>query len=100
MDSIKGKESLTSFTFSEKAKVVLQELFIHYPPADGEVGKKLVERHAGKSDKIQRKRDDIFGKPSMNKSEIAKKMEDVKTRMNKAANLRKVLLTYQGSLVN
>lgn len=90
----KGKESLPLFTFSEGSKLVLQDLFTHYPPDDGEPGEKLFSNHGGQNDKIRGKRDDIFCKPSMSKAEIAKKVESLASRIEEDANLRQVHLTY------
>uniref|UniRef100_A0A5B7AJQ7 Putative ATP-dependent RNA helicase DHX36 n=1 Tax=Davidia involucrata TaxID=16924 RepID=A0A5B7AJQ7_DAVIN len=86
----KGEENLNSFTFSEEAKEVLQDLFIRYPPDDQEVSEEMFGKHSGKTDKIQVKKDDIFRKPSMNKAEIAKKVESLASRVEKAANLRQI----------
>ncbi|KAA8524176.1 hypothetical protein F0562_010392 [Nyssa sinensis] len=90
VDKEKGKENLNSFTFSEEAKEVLGDLFTQYPPDDQQVGEEIVGKNSGKSDKIRGKNDDIFRKPSMNKAEIAKKVESLASRVEKAANLRQI----------
>ncbi|KAJ0111776.1 hypothetical protein Patl1_01411 [Pistacia atlantica] len=98
-DAEKGKErdNRTSLMFSEESKVVLQDLFTHYPPDDGESGEKLVAKHDGKNNKKRGKRDDIFCKPPMNKAEITKKVELLASMIEKDANLRQVLVTKQRS---
>lgn len=98
METNKGKENLPSLTFSEGSKLVLQDLFTLYPPDDGEPGEKLDAKQSGKTDKMRGKRDDIFCKPSMNKAEIAKKMESLTSKIEKDINLRQVVLTSQTKL--
>ncbi|XP_021912390.1 DExH-box ATP-dependent RNA helicase DExH6-like [Carica papaya] len=90
VETLKGKENLTRFTFSEESENVLQDFFTRYPPEDGELGEKQVGRHGEKTDKIRRRRDDIFRKPLMNEEEIAKKVESLASRIEKAANLRQI----------
>ncbi|KAK9266485.1 hypothetical protein L1049_001691 [Liquidambar formosana] len=90
VDNMKGKESLPSLTFSEEAKEVLQDLFTRYPPDDGEVDEEMIGKHSGKADKKRAKKDDIFCKPIMNKAEIAKKLELLASKIEKAPNLRKI----------
>lgn len=98
METDKGKEILPSLTFSEGSKLVLQDLFTHYPPDDGEPGEKLDANQSRKSDKTRGKRVDIFCKPKMSKAEIAMKVESLTSRIEKDANLRQVLLTSQTKL--
>ncbi|KAI9178233.1 hypothetical protein LWI28_024187 [Acer negundo] len=91
VDATKGFEKLTPLTFSEEAKVVLQNLFIQYPPDDGEIGEKLFAEHSGKTDKTRGKRDNIFSKPLLSKAEIARKLESFTSRIEKDANLRQIV---------
>ncbi|KAL5791681.1 hypothetical protein ACOSP7_000275 [Xanthoceras sorbifolium] len=88
---LKGFENLTSLTFSQEAKVVLQNLFIQHPPDDGETFEKLSAEHSGKTDKTRGKRENIFSKPSLSKAEIAKKLESFTSRIEKDANLRQIV---------
>ncbi|KAM7497850.1 hypothetical protein LguiA_022264 [Lonicera macranthoides] len=90
VDSMKGKENLTSFTFSEEAKEVLWDLFSRYPPDDCEVGKEMVGKQSGKSKKIRGKKDDFFSRPSMSNSEIAKKVESLASRVETVPKLRQI----------
>lgn len=85
-----GRESLTFVKFSEESEAVLQDLFAHYPPEDGELGEKLVGKSSGKTDKTRVKKDDVFLKPIMSKEEIAKKVELLASRIENAANLRQI----------
>ncbi|KAH9705942.1 RNA helicase [Citrus sinensis] len=91
VETDKGKEILPSLTFSEGSKLVLQDLFTHYPPDDGEPGEKLDANQSRKSDKTRGKRVDIFCKPKMSKAEIAMKVESLTSRIEKDANLRQIV---------
>ncbi|KAK2997296.1 hypothetical protein RJ639_025281 [Escallonia herrerae] len=90
VDTRTGKEDLTSFTFSNEAKEVLQDLFTRYPPNDCDVGEEMMGEPSGKTDKAQKKKDDTFCKPLLNRAEIAKKVESLATRVEKAPNLRQI----------
>ncbi|XP_030929402.1 DExH-box ATP-dependent RNA helicase DExH6 isoform X1 [Quercus lobata] len=86
----KGPSSLTHLTFSEGAKVVLHDLFTQYPPDDEEVDKEKVGKKTERVDKMRRSKVDIFLKPSMSKAEIAKKVESLASKIERAANLKQV----------
>ncbi|KDP25957.1 hypothetical protein JCGZ_22947 [Jatropha curcas] len=90
-DPANAKESLTYVTFSEESKILLQELFMNYPPEDGELGAKVFGNYNGKDSKIQGKKDDIFSMPSMTKEDIVKKVESLNSRIEKAAKLRQIV---------
>ncbi|KAK2996686.1 hypothetical protein RJ639_026089 [Escallonia herrerae] len=90
-DTRTGKEDLTSFRFSNEANEVLQDLFTQYPPNDCDVGEEMVGEPSGKTDKLQKKKDDTFFKPLLNRAEIAKKVESLASRVEKAPNLRQGL---------
>lgn len=87
-------QGLTLLKISEEAKGVLQDLFMRYPPDDGEKAKEMVGRTSEKSDKLHRKGDDIFRKPSLSKADIAKKLESLASKMENVAKLREVLMTW------
>ncbi|KAK3008911.1 hypothetical protein RJ639_013722 [Escallonia herrerae] len=80
-DTRTGKEDLTSFRFSNEANEVLQDLFTQYPPNDCDVGEEMVGVPSGKTDKLQKKKDDTFFKPLLNRAEIAKKINEVRSRL-------------------
>lgn len=63
---------------------------MHYPPDDGEEGKEMAGKISEKTYNLHRKKDGIFCKPSMNRAEIAKKVELLASRMENVPNLRKV----------
>lgn len=90
-DNKKENGTLAFLELSEQSNEVLQELFTTYPPDDA-ARINTVDKHLEKFDARIRKKDDIFQKPSMNKAEIAKKVESLSLKLEKAANLRKVLL--------
>ncbi|CAK9133201.1 unnamed protein product [Ilex paraguariensis] len=90
VDLRNGKGNLTSFTFSEEAKMVLCDLFTRYPPDDREVGDEMVKKGGGKIQKPHRKKEDIFCKPSLNMAETAKKLESLASRIEKTPNLRQI----------
>ncbi|KAF8408631.1 hypothetical protein HHK36_004694 [Tetracentron sinense] len=87
---MKGEEKFTCLTFSEETKEVLRNLFTSYPPDDREMSKDKIGNHSVKTNTIKRKKDDSFCRPSMNKAAIAKKVESLASRMNKAPNLRQI----------
>lgn len=95
VDTTKGLESLPYLTFSEEAKLVLQDLFIQYPPDDGKMDYGMVGKQAETIDKTRKKKDDIFCKPSMSTAEIAKKVELLASKMEKVGYLKQVVLTYE-----
>uniref|UniRef100_A0A2P2LDZ6 ATP-dependent RNA helicase n=1 Tax=Rhizophora mucronata TaxID=61149 RepID=A0A2P2LDZ6_RHIMU len=85
------KEGLANFTFSEESKRVLEDLFANYPPEDGNLADKMIGKDSEKANKERGKKDEIFCKPSINKKEIAKKMDSLASRVEKDANFRQVL---------
>lgn len=91
---IKKKENLTCFTFSEEAKLVLQDMFTRYPPDDCEMGEEMVGKLGGNTDKIRRKKDDIFSRPLMSKAEIEKKVESLASAVENVPKLKQVLRYY------
>ncbi|XP_077253368.1 DExH-box ATP-dependent RNA helicase DExH6-like [Tasmannia lanceolata] len=86
----KGKENLTCLTFSEETKVVLQDLFTRYPPAEGEFSEEACKNSSEKTSKRHGKNDTTFCKPSMKKAEIANKLDLLTSRMNEPSDLQKI----------
>lgn len=77
--------------FSEETRNVLRDLFTRYPPDDGELGgDALTNSSSEKVGKVQWKQDNSFCKPSMRKSDIAKKLELLASKVNESAQLKKV----------
>ncbi|OVA02168.1 Single-stranded nucleic acid binding R3H [Macleaya cordata] len=86
----KGEENLAYLAFSENSKKTLQHLFTSFPPDEGELSNGQSanpSRHTGRG---HRSKDDSFCKPSMDKVEIAKKVEADAYRMKKVPNLRQI----------
>lgn len=78
--------------FSEETKNVLQDLFTRFPPDDGELSEEALRNSSEKTGKQPWKQDTSFCKPSMRKSEIAKKVDLLASKLNESAQLRKVFL--------
>lgn len=91
----KKEEGNPYLTFSGVAKEVLLDLFTRYPPDDAEMATQMTENGSGTTDKIWGKRDDIFCRPSMNKEEIAKKVDSFASRIEGDPHLKQVLSLYQ-----
>ncbi|XP_057469455.1 DExH-box ATP-dependent RNA helicase DExH6-like [Actinidia eriantha] len=89
VDTTKEKENLTSFTFSEEARGVLQNLFTQYPPDDQE-GDEIVAKHRRRTENLRYNRDDIFNRPLMCQGEIAKKVGSLASRVEKSPDLRQI----------
>ncbi|XP_072951101.1 DExH-box ATP-dependent RNA helicase DExH6 isoform X1 [Typha angustifolia] len=85
----KDEETVTCLSFSEEARNVIRELFTHYPPDDGELSE--LRNSNQKAAKVQFRQDKSFCKPSMGKSDIAKKVKLLASKINESAQLRKVV---------
>ncbi|KAL4379539.1 hypothetical protein GQ457_02G018740 [Hibiscus cannabinus] len=83
-------KNLTNVAFSEGTKVILQNLFINYPPEAGELEEKEIRKYSGKSAKIRRKKDDIFSKPLMSDAEIGEKVKKLASKREKYPHLRQI----------
>ncbi|GMH15707.1 hypothetical protein Nepgr_017548 [Nepenthes gracilis] len=88
VDTMKGKE-ITAVKFSDESKEVLLDLFMRYPPGEEAQEPKLRE-HIVDTKTEQGRRDDIFGKPLMNKSDIAKKIEELASSTQKSPKLKEI----------
>ncbi|XP_024993448.1 DExH-box ATP-dependent RNA helicase DExH6 isoform X1 [Cynara cardunculus var. scolymus] len=90
LKKIKEKSDLTSFTFSEKGKEVLNDYFSVYPPGDQGEGEKIMAMSSKNTDKIRTKTNDILWKPLMKKADIAKKLESLAARMESDIKLKQI----------
>lgn len=88
----KGSDDLPSLIFSKEAQDVLQDIFMQYPPEDGEEGKEMAGEASAKVRKVFRWGDDIFSKPFMSKEVIAEKVESLAYKVENDAKLRQVLM--------
>ncbi|XP_042387566.1 DExH-box ATP-dependent RNA helicase DExH6-like [Zingiber officinale] len=89
--SIKKEEFTTYLQFSEDTKNILQDLFMHYPPEDMDLSEDAVRNTREKIGNRQWKQDATFSKPSISKSDIAKKVEELSSRISNSAELGKVI---------
>ncbi|WOK99561.1 DExH-box ATP-dependent RNA helicase DExH6 [Canna indica] len=90
--SIMREEEMTScLQFSEETKDVLQDLFMRYPPDDVDLSEDVARNSIAKAGKGQWKQDASFCKPSLRKSDITKKMEQLASKISNSAQLRKVV---------
>ncbi|URE04822.1 R3H domain [Musa troglodytarum] len=87
----KEEEMITCLQFSEEVKEVLQDLFLRYPPDDVQKREDAVNYSSVKVGKGQWKQDSSFCKPAMRKSDIAKKVEQLASRINNSSQLRKIV---------
>lgn len=92
------KERPFSFTFSQEAKGVLQDLFSCYPPTDNEMSENQVRELSARTGDSGASRGDMFMRPAMTESEIADKVESVASRIEKSPKLRQVFLRLQFAL--
>ncbi|OMO68104.1 Single-stranded nucleic acid binding R3H [Corchorus olitorius] len=90
LNNMNVRESLTNVTFSEGAQMVLQDLFVHYPPEDGELQEKLIGKYSGKTAKVRKRKDDIFSKPLMSGTEVSEKVKSLASRIKKDPKLRQI----------
>nr|XP_029117614.1 DExH-box ATP-dependent RNA helicase DExH6 isoform X1 [Elaeis guineensis] len=84
-------ETVTCLKFSEETKNVLQDLFTCFPPDDGELSEKALRNSSEKGGKRPWKQGTSFCKPSINKSEIAKKVDLLASKISDSAQLRKIM---------
>nr|GMC48493.1 DExH-box ATP-dependent RNA helicase DExH6-like [Ipomoea batatas] len=90
IDSQRGKETLTCLKFSEGAQAILKDLFSRYPPGVEETTSYMSEKHNKKANTLYGLRDDIFRKPAMDKSDIAKEVELLASRVENNRDLRQI----------
>ncbi|XP_062009081.1 DExH-box ATP-dependent RNA helicase DExH6-like [Rosa rugosa] len=79
-----GKERIPQVMFSGDTREVLGDLFTWYPPGDGQEAKERIREDSDKFQKLHRKKDPLFCRPSMSQNEIAKKVEVQAAKMRKA----------------
>ncbi|KAJ6851738.1 DExH-box ATP-dependent RNA helicase DExH6 [Iris pallida] len=88
--SQKDEEIVTQVKLSGEAKCVLQDLFEQYPPGDRELSEDALNSSGEAVGSRQVKPDSSFNRPSMQKSEIEKKVEMLASKMNGTPELRKI----------
>uniref|UniRef100_A0A804QZL3 RNA helicase n=1 Tax=Zea mays TaxID=4577 RepID=A0A804QZL3_MAIZE len=77
--------------FSEEARHVLQDLFMHYPPGDADLSGDVDQSSSDKAANIKWRTDNAFCRPAMSKLDITKKVEMLASKINGSEQLRKVM---------
>ena len=85
------EEGPSYLVFSEEARHVLQDLFMHYPPGDADLNGDFDRNSSVKAANIKWKTDSAFCRPAMSKLDITKKVEMLASKVNGSDQLRKVL---------
>ncbi|VFQ92703.1 unnamed protein product [Cuscuta campestris] len=78
------------FKFSEESKAILQDLFSQFPPGEEDATSYMAGKRNKKGKKFFGMQDDIFQKPAMDKSEIAKRVETLAIRAEHNHTLRQI----------
>ncbi|KAL6845214.1 hypothetical protein ACP4OV_024709 [Aristida adscensionis] len=85
------EEGTSHLGFSEDARCVLQDLFMHYPPNDADLNGDAVRSASDKAANIKWKPDSAFCRPTMQKADIAKKVQMLASKISGSAQLRKIV---------
>ncbi|CAN8315442.1 unnamed protein product [Cochlearia groenlandica] len=85
-----SREKLKCVSFPPEAEAILQELFTHYPPCDGDTAATLFNKYSGKSGKQGQWKDDFFRKPQVGGEEILEKVASLSSRLKKDKALQEI----------
>lgn len=85
-----NKEKLKCVSFSPEAEAILQELFFHYPPCDGDTAATSFNKYSGLLGKQGLWKDDFFQKPQISREEILEKVVSLSSRLKKDKALKEV----------
>ncbi|CAD6236609.1 unnamed protein product [Miscanthus lutarioriparius] len=85
------EEGPSYLVFSEEARHVLQDLFMHYPPGDADLNGDFDRNSSDKAANIKWKTDSAFCRPAMSKLDITKKVEMLASKVNGSDQLRKIM---------
>jgi hypothetical protein len=85
-----NKEKLKCVSFPPGADVILQELFTHYPPCDGDTAATSFTKYSGNKGKQGQWKDDFFRKPQISSEEILEKVASLSSRLKKDKALKEV----------
>lgn len=77
-------------SFPPEADAILQELFTHYPPCDGDTAATSFHKYSGHSGKQGQWKDDFFRKPQISSEEILQKVASMSSRLKKDKALQEV----------
>lgn len=89
-DEKSNKEKLKRVSFPPEADAILQDLFTHYPPCDGDTAATSFNKYSGKSGKQGQWNDDFFRKPKSSSQEILEKVASLSSRLRKDKALQEV----------
>jgi HrpA-like RNA helicase len=85
-----NKEKLKCVSFPPGADVILQELFTHYPPCDGDTAATSFTKYSGNKGKQGQWKDDFFRKPQISSEEILEKVASLSSRLKKDKALKEI----------
>lgn len=86
-----NREKLKCVSFPPGADAILQDLFTHYPPCDGDAAETSFNKYVGRSGKQGRRGDDdFFRKPQISCDEIVEKAASLSSRLRKDKALQEV----------
>ncbi|CAL4973855.1 unnamed protein product [Urochloa decumbens] len=86
------EEGPSHLRFSEEARHVLQDLFMHYPPDEGaDLNGDANRNSSDKAANIKWKTDSAFCRPAMSEPDITKKVEMLASKIEGSAQLRKIM---------
>ncbi|XP_010418749.1 PREDICTED: DExH-box ATP-dependent RNA helicase DExH6-like [Camelina sativa] len=85
-----NKEKLKCVSFPPGADAILQDLFTHYPPCDGDTAATSFNKYSGHSGKQGQWKDDFFGKPKISSEEILEMVASLSSRLKKDKALKEI----------
>ncbi|CDY10756.1 BnaA05g11800D [Brassica napus] len=86
-----NREKLRCVSFPPGADAILQDLFTHYPPCDGDAAETSFNKYVGRSGKQGRWRDDdFFRKPQISCDDIVEKAASLSSRLRKDKALQEI----------
>ncbi|CAH8385689.1 unnamed protein product [Eruca vesicaria subsp. sativa] len=85
-----NREKLRCVSFPPGADVILQDLFSHYPPCEGDTAATSFNKYVGRSGKQGQWRDDFFRKPQISCDEIVGKVASLSSRLRNDRALQEI----------
>ncbi|KAG7573143.1 R3H domain [Arabidopsis suecica] len=85
-----NKEKLKCVSFPPGSDAILQELFTHYPPCDGDTAATSFNKYSGNKGKQGQWKDDFFRKPQISNEEILEKVASLSSRLKKDKALKEI----------
>ncbi|KAF2559828.1 hypothetical protein F2Q68_00012983 [Brassica cretica] len=84
------KKKLKRVSFPPEAEPILQDLFTHYPPCDGDTRATSLGVYTGQFGRQRKWKDDFFGKPQMNKEDVRNKAASLSSRLANDKDFREI----------